>query len=114
MGLDASKQAAWVIDFRVLAQADGQPDFMEAFQCLDRRIGKTGKWHPLSDLADFKVIKTETRTIYAMEVLVQERLIDLLKWQDIEQDDLRILDERLATKEESILLIGSEKSSQRL
>jgi len=114
MGLDASKQAAWVIDFRLLAQADGQPDFLEAFQCLGRRIGNTGKWHPLSDLADFKVIKTQTSTIYAMEVLVEERLIDLLKWKDIEEDDLRVLDERLATQEESIPLTGPAKSSQRL
>lgn len=101
MGLDASKLAVWVIDFRVIAQADGQPDFVEALQCLERRLTGKGHWHPLSDLPNFKSIKAATSTIYAMEVLVEERLIDLLKWQDIEEDDLRVLEERIATQAES-------------
>ncbi|MDC7674693.1 hypothetical protein [Asticcacaulis machinosus] len=107
MGSSATNQLAWVIDFRVLARGDGQPNFLEAFQCLNRRIGAQAQWHALSDLPDFTTIRTASGQIYAMEVLVEARVIDLLKWQDIEENHLRVLDERLATEAEAAVLFGS-------
>lgn len=81
------------IDFRVMPQDDGQPDFMEAAQCLDKITGDDG-WAAAAKGPHFDTRRVNDKVVYSMPVVVSAYMLMLLKWHDLAKEEVRVLSER--------------------
>ena len=92
---------AFIVNFGLKLQPDGQPDFMEAFQYLNQKLPAQNAWEPVNEVPQFAVMKMPSQTFFTMAIWVRTTALDLLKWYDIQADDIRVLDEKPASTEEN-------------
>jgi hypothetical protein len=92
---------AFIVNFGLRLQPDGQPDFMEAFQYLNQKLPAKNAWEPVFGTPQFEVMKISSQTFFTMAIWVRTTALDILKWHDIQDDDIRVLDEKPASSEEN-------------
>ena len=96
---DAIDIGCYVISYRVLAESDGQPDFSEAFQALNRTLGDKS-WALFRDAPAFNVMNIGKASIYTMDIFVNSSALDILKLNDVIRGEVRVIEDRAITPEE--------------
>ncbi len=98
----------YVIGYRVLPQADGQPDFTEVFSTLNKTVGDEN-WILLSYQPQFYTLPIGAETVYLMPIFVETSALNLLKFQDIFKNEIRVIEERLADKGDYEVILTNGK-----
>lgn len=97
---------SYVIAYRILAKADGQPDLTESFSVLNRVLGDQN-WSLMQESPGFNALKVAGKPIYTMDIIVSDSGLNTLKLHDVIHNEVRVIEERRATCDDLELLRGS-------
>lgn len=97
---------SYIVAYRVLAKADGQPDLTESFSMLNRVLGDQN-WSLIQENQGFNVVKVAGKPIYTMDIMVSDSGLNALKLHDVIQNEVRVIEERRANSDDLGRLRGS-------